>query len=116
MIYHITTREIWEDALSKGKYEVISLAKEGYIHCSFENQFLETANLYFSNQPHLILLCIKVKKVKAEIINEKPLTKENNRSIQEFPHIYGSINLDAIIDIKTFICNKYGQYEDPLNV
>ena len=34
MILHIVKRDEWEDAIRKKEYAPVSLASEGFIHCS----------------------------------------------------------------------------------
>jgi uncharacterized protein (DUF952 family) len=38
MIYHVVTKEKWQQSLEDGFYEADSLATEGFIHASKENK------------------------------------------------------------------------------
>ena len=93
IIYHITSVEEWELARMKGFYEAPSLAIEGFIHCSTESQVEGVLNRYYSGKTNLVKLEIDT----SLLIN--PLKYELAPSVQEeFPHIFGVINLDAIIN------------------
>lgn len=93
-IYHITTAEEWAAAQAKGAYEAPSLHTEGFIHCSTAGQVEGVLQRYFSGKTNLLRLSIDAEKIKA------PLRYELAPSIgQEFPHIYGAVNLDAVTDV-----------------
>ena len=49
LIYHLARRREWEDAGASGPYRAASLAQEGFIHCSMdEDQMLAVANRLFA--------------------------------------------------------------------
>jgi uncharacterized protein (DUF952 family) len=91
IIYHITTMPQWRDAESKGKYESPSLADEGFIHCSEENQVPGVIERYFKEKKELIKLVIETDKLTSPIYFDWSPSLEDT-----FPHIYGPINLDAV--------------------
>ena len=94
-IYHITTKNEWEAAETKGVYTAPSLETEGFIHCSEEQQVKDVLERYYSGSKDLVKLVIDPKKLKAELKYElAPSVHEN------FPHVYGPINLDAVIDVQ----------------
>ena len=92
MIYHVVTQTDWLFALENGYYEAASLASEGFIHTSKENQVKGVLERYYKNQTDLILLHID----EAKLIPE--LKYETASSLDElFPHIYGKLNLESVI-------------------
>ena len=93
-------------ALEEGNYRAPSLENEGFIHCSRDDQLLEVANSIYQSVPDLILLWIDPDKVEAVIKNE--LVSEE--SDQRYPHIYGPLNLDAVISISDFEPGPDGVY------
>ena len=98
IIYHVTTAEAWEKARQLGFYEASSLKTEGFIHCSTTNQVDGVLQRYFKDQKNLVKLFIDISKL------THPLKFEHSPSVnQDFPHIFGVINLDAVI--KTEIIN-----------
>jgi uncharacterized protein (DUF952 family) len=106
MILHITKREDWEQAKQAGIYRGDPLDSEGFIHCSTFQQIVKTANRFFYNQTGLVILCIESDKVKAEI-------KYENVENQYFPHIYGALNIDAVIQVVEFEPRDDGKFEMP---
>lgn len=93
-IYHITTATQWERAKALGKYEADTLATEGFMHCSTEDQVAGVLERYYKGQTGLVKLTIVKDKV------ERPLIFELAGSINEvFPHIHGALNLDAVIEV-----------------
>ena len=97
MIYHIIPQKNWLLAQKTGIYRPASLETEGFIHCSDKDQVARSANLHFKGITGLTLLCINTEKVKAEIRYEDLY---NSGSL--FPHIYGELNLDAVMDVLEF--------------
>jgi uncharacterized protein (DUF952 family) len=95
MIYHAITLENWETALQQGFYEAPSLALEGFIHCSTVNQVKGVLERYYKDVLNLRLLHIDESKLIASLKYE--LAPSVN---EEFPHIYGRLNLDAVVEVE----------------
>ncbi len=93
MIYHVVTTANWKAALAQGYYEADSLATEGFIHTSKENQVKGVLERYYQHQTNLLLLHIDETKLTAELRYE--LAPSVN---EEFPHIFGRLNIDAVIN------------------
>jgi uncharacterized protein (DUF952 family) len=92
MIYHVVTDADWQKALLQGFYEAESLVKEGFIHTSKAEQVAGVLDRYYKEQNNLLLLHINEEKLTA------PLKYELAPSVnEEFPHIYGRLNLDAVV-------------------
>ena len=89
-IYHIVLPEIWE-RFDGTNYEADSLVTEGFIHCSFENQLDAVLGRYYSGRDAVVLLEIDTDKLNSKLVVEPSTGGEN------YPHIYGSINRDAIV-------------------
>jgi release factor glutamine methyltransferase len=88
-IYHLCPREDWLNSQASGQYRAVSLALEGFIHCSLGDQIIAVANRYYRDAPDLIILTIDTDKLMAEIRLEKS-------GEAYYPHVYGPINLDAV--------------------
>ncbi|HWK05565.1 MAG TPA: DUF952 domain-containing protein [Puia sp.] len=92
IIYHLTTRQDWAQAKSKGQYEHPSLAEEGFIHSSEERQIPGVLDRYFRGKTGLLKLSIDTDRLLS------PLYYDWSPSLEDtFPHIYGPINLDAVV-------------------
>lgn len=96
LIYHVTTKDDWEAAKKKGFYTAVSLETEGFIHTSEAGQVKGVLQRYYRGKINLIKLVIDTQKLTSE------LKYELAPSVNEyFPHIYGPINLDAVIEVVT---------------
>lgn len=106
-IYHITSGAEWQKALQDGQYSAPSLNQEGFIHASTGEQVAGTANLFFQGQRELVLLVIDTTRLLAEVRFDAVRT---HGAEQFFPHIYGSINLDAVVEVLEFQPSSDGQF------
>ncbi|MDD5367663.1 MAG: DUF952 domain-containing protein [Anaerolineaceae bacterium] len=96
LIYHITSSDAWHAAQAAGVYRVDSLDSEGFIHTSLAGQVGATASRYYQGRKDLILLVIDENRVKSEVRYELAAIGE------VFPHIYGPLNLDAVVRVLDF--------------
>jgi len=110
IIQHITTREQWEKAMVEGVYRGDTLDSQGFIHCSTPQQTIKVANALFPAQKGLVLLCIAVNKVQSEI------KYEGAGSEELYPHVYGPLNVDAVIEIADFEPTKSGKFMLPKKI
>ena len=95
IIYHITTRQEWKNAQAAGQYESASLSEEGFIHCSEERQIPGVLERFFGDQQDLVRLSIETDRLTS------PLFYDWSPSIEDtFPHIYGPLNLEAVVGTK----------------
>lgn len=92
MIYHITTENAWQSAQESKHYSPESLKTEGFIHCSDHFQLEGTANRFYDQTPDLIVLEIDPDKLVSRLVYEN---LEGGEML--FPHIYGALNIDAVI-------------------
>jgi uncharacterized protein (DUF952 family) len=103
MIFHITTYDLFIPYIEEDFYETPSLKKEGFIHCSTKEQLKDTIKRYYAHEEMVIVFHIDEAKLTS------PLKYEMAASVnEEFPHIYGQLNKDAIakmerIKIKTYL-------------
>jgi uncharacterized protein (DUF952 family) len=97
-IFHITTEADWARAQPEGAYSVstrgLTLAQVGFVHCAFEEQVAGVANSFFRGAANLVVLCISIEKLHAEVRYED---LEDGNVL--FPHLYGPLNLDAVVAI-----------------
>lgn len=103
LIIHLCPREEWLEAHQSGMFQDKSLLQDRFIHCSQIEQILEVANRYYQGIPDLILLWIDPDRVTSKIRWETA-----GRAL--FPHIYGPINLDAVITVTDLKPDTDGNY------
>ena len=94
ILFHILPAEDWAEAQAAGVYAPASMETDGFIHCSTAAQVQGTLDNFFGGQKGLLLLCIAAPKVTAEIRFE-----DLYEAGQDFPHIYGSLNMDAVVEV-----------------
>ncbi len=113
IILHITRRQQWEQARSAGAYRADTLDSEGFIHCSTIDQVIEVANAYYRGQRDLVLLLIEAEKVAPEIRYEGPPGEHAGADAPLFPHIYGPLNLEAVVGVVDFAPGEDGRFSLP---
>jgi uncharacterized protein (DUF952 family) len=89
-ILHITQRAAWAAAKDVGAYRGNTLDSEGFIHCSTLKQVVSSANRFFQGQQDLVILVIDEGLV-------QPETKYEGDADNLFPHIYGALNVEAVV-------------------
>ena len=104
MILHICTEGEWKEALEAGRYQAPSLESEGFIHCSRADQIAMVANNYYHGAADLVLLHIDTHKLAAE------LKWEAVGEDQIFPHIYGPVNIEAVIEVEELKPGEDGEF------
>lgn len=107
IILHIAKQEQWEHAKRTGVYAGDTLESEGFIHCSTPKQIIKVANALFHGQKGLVLLVIESDKVKSKILYESVEGGEC------YPHIYGPLNIDAVVKVLRFESKKDGTFKLP---
>ena len=97
-IYHITSQTEWSDAQKQGTYSPNSLRSNGFIHCSKLDQILRVANSFFIYQHGLVILVIDPSELGTNLRWEAGADKVD----EYFPHIYGPLNSDAVLEVIEF--------------
>lgn len=105
-IYHITTPLAWNIARKTGCYEGDTLHTEGFIHASTIKQVVKTANRFYFAKRGLLLLKIEASRLKAPLKYE---AADGNL----FPHIYGPLNIEAVLEALPFEPKMDGYFELP---
>ncbi|NMO98200.1 DUF952 domain-containing protein [Paenibacillus lemnae] len=103
MILHIMNTVAWKNAVVAGEYAPASLAKDGFIHCSTPEQLLGVANTFYRDQKGLFVLYIDESKVISEVVYE-----DLYETGKLYPHIYGPLNLDAVVRIVEYNPDEEG--------
>ncbi|TAG88774.1 MAG: DUF952 domain-containing protein [Oscillatoriales cyanobacterium] len=106
VIFHIAKSQQWEEAKQLKSYRGDTLESEGFIHCSTLPQIVRTSNKFFAGQTGLLLLWIDSGKVQAEV-------KYEPAAGDDYPHIYGPLNVDAVLQVIEFEAGADGKFELP---
>ncbi len=92
MIYHITTLQDWELQKHQESFLPVDFHKEGFIHCCTAEQLPGVKERYFKGKRNLVLLLLDESRLKAD------LKFESSTNNEKFPHLYGAINIDAVVE------------------
>ncbi len=84
------------------------MENDGFIHCSDIDQVIEVADNLFDGEKDLVILCIDEERVDPELVYE-----DCYDSGEEYPHIYGPIDTDAILEVYKFERNEEGGFKLP---
>lgn len=103
-IFHIALSSEWKQALEEGEYCTGSLEHDGFIHFSTGKQLLRTANKYYTGRRDMVLLVIDPAMLASE------LRYEPIEDGQMFPHLYGKLNLDAVLEVLPFTPQEDGTF------
>ena len=97
MIFHITDTATWQQSQLQGRHtgstRGVDLAEEGYIHCSTADQWPGVIERYYAGATDLILLHVDEQALTSPLVYEQLPGAPDT-----FPHVYGPINLDAVVD------------------
>ncbi|MBD2754746.1 DUF952 domain-containing protein [Spirosoma validum] len=94
LIYHIVATADWMSQENQPEYKADSLQTEGFIHLSTKEQVSGTLRRYYQNVPDLLLLHVEVDKL------TQPLKYETATNNEQFPHLYGPLNKDAVVTVE----------------
>lgn len=106
MLYHITSRENWAEAEIKRSYRATSLTTDGYIHLSTDKQLLATANRFFPGKSDLLVLAVNEKNLECEV-------KYEEADGDSYPHLYGELNVDAVVEVVALPVTTSGEFDVP---
>jgi uncharacterized protein (DUF952 family) len=89
----------------------------GFIHFSTRQQVVGTANVFYAGQCGLVLLVVDPSKLRQELRWESPAhphpQPDSPTNSQLFPHLYGPLNLDAVVDVFDFEPDPNGKFALP---
>jgi uncharacterized protein (DUF952 family) len=107
-LYHIALRTDWEAAQPAGRYEVstrgVSLAAEGFIHCSLRHQVRGIAEACYADLDDLVLLVIDPASLGVPVRYEPAVPGG-----EAYPHIYGALPVHAVVHVHPVTRDASGQ-------
>ena len=99
-IFHITLPDHWEQAQRDGAITMstrdVTLADEGFVHCSYGDQVAGTAARFFGDLDEVVVLRIDPDRVTSPVVAE-----DLYGSGIDFPHVYGPIDVGAVAEART---------------
>jgi uncharacterized protein (DUF952 family) len=108
-IYHIAIGSDWARAQRDGQYTMstrgVTLEEQGFIHASTAEQVAAVANLFYRGLTDLLVLVIDTERVGPEIRYEQVPGSD-----APFPHIYGALNVDAVVGTRPLAAGPDGGF------
>lgn len=105
LIFHVTTEEYFQDHKVNNRYQPESLDSKGFIHCSKGTQIEATANRIFPDRDEILLLIIDISTLSSDVKYDM-----DEQTGEKYPHIYGPLNIDAIMDKLTIYAEDNGDF------
>ncbi len=95
-IYHIAFATDWAQAQHDGEYRISTrgrtLEEQGFIHAGTADQVAPVANMIYGQERELLVLVIDEDRLISDVrYDDVP------GSDKPFPHIYGPLNVDAVV-------------------
>jgi uncharacterized protein (DUF952 family) len=107
-IYKICSASAWREAERSGVYRgSADDLRDGFIHFSTAAQVAETAQKHFFGQTALFLV-----EIDADVLGDA-LRWERSRNDELFPHLYGELDLGAVIAVCDLHARSDGSHDIP---
>lgn len=102
-IYHLALVDEWEAARAAGEPYArssvgVSLAEEGFVHFSFREQVAATAERFYAGRDDVVVLVVDTDRLTSPLVIEPPVGTEDPDA-EEFPHVYGPLDLAAVVAV-----------------
>jgi uncharacterized protein (DUF952 family) len=108
MLFHICTDEEWQEARVAGVYGAEAMQRDGFVHCSDPGTVHLPANRLYNARTDLVLL--QIDPARLSVLAKWEPGIDEDPSGPWFPHIYGEINLDAVVAVHPFVPNDGGGF------
>jgi uncharacterized protein (DUF952 family) len=113
-IFHLALARDWAAARAGGWYRIstlgVTVEEAGFVHASFADQLAEVGTRFYAevSEP-LVLLTIDRGLVSAPVVEEPAVPGADVL----FPHVYGPLNVDAVIAVRPVARDAAGRLELP---
>jgi len=108
VIFHICTEEDWQLARIAGTYTPAAMADDGFVHCSDPGTVHLPANHLYPGRTDLVLLQMDPARLDVPVRWEPGLAEDP--AGPWFPHVYGPINVAAVVSVHPFRLNAGGRF------
>ena len=111
-IYHLATVADWAETQARGEPYAMStlgvtLTRQGFVHCSFADQVQHIADLVYRDRADVLLLSVDTSRLTSPVRVEQVADRA-------FPHVYGPIDLVAVVDVRPLELGPDGRLETGL--
>ncbi len=110
-LLHIIGREEWAAALAAGTpHRAPDQDEVGFLHLSTPELVLIPANSFYAGRDDLVLLVVDPDRLRAEVRFEEGVPPSGDL---RFPHLYGPLDLDAVVAVVDFPRGEDGRFSLP---
>jgi uncharacterized protein (DUF952 family) len=108
LVYKICPATLWRAAESAGVFRGSEHdTRDGFIHFSTTEQVSETAARHFAGQHDLLLISVDAERL------GPALRWERSRGGALFPHLYGDLDLRAVMQVTPLPLGPDGRHQFP---
>jgi uncharacterized protein (DUF952 family) len=108
IIYKICPETLWREAEARGVFKGAPVDQyDGYIHFSAADQVAETAAKHFAGQDDLLLIAVDSTRLGHRLLWEP------SRGGALFPHLYGDLELSAVLKVERLPLGPDGNHQFP---
>jgi uncharacterized protein (DUF952 family) len=106
MIFHVTTAEEWTAGQHQGRYTPRRFAADGFVHCAGTLEVaLAVRASYFAPEADVLVVQLDEARLDVELKWEAPAplasgVQRHHALATSFPHVYGSIPLTAVVQVR----------------
>ena len=108
VLVHLCGAQEWQVAQRSGVHAPASLDEVGFVHLSSIAQVHLPANRLYGGRTDLMLLRIDASRLDSPVRWEPGVPADPDG--MEFPHLYGSLPVDAVISVTEYRPGPDGQY------
>jgi uncharacterized protein (DUF952 family) len=108
VLVHLCPSDDWSAAQNLGELRPESLTSVGFIHLSTPQQVHLPANRLFGGRTDLVLLHIDPTHLDSPIRWELGVATDPESMV--FPHLYGPLPVDAVIDVTSYLPDAEGEF------
>jgi glutathione S-transferase len=99
-LFHVALPEEWAAAQQAGQVTDSTrgrtLEQDGYVHCSYAEQVAGVASRFYADLAAIVVLRIDPARLSSPVVEEDLVG-----SGEPFPHVYGPIDLAAVVEART---------------
>jgi uncharacterized protein (DUF952 family) len=109
ILYHLCRSDEWQIARANGRYDGSSQdLADGFIHFSTGRQVEDSARRHRAGQTGLVLIIVD-----SASLDDAKLRWEPATGGQLFPHLYGPLDLSAVLEVRDLPLGADGAHQFP---
>jgi len=112
VILHLVEASVWTELEGSATYAPESLFTEGFVHCTGDDELMvDVANRFYSDVGEVLVLSLDEHLLTSEIRWEAPSPRPADwDGSPVFPHVYGPLDLAAVVIVRRLVRGPSGQF------